>query len=186
MVRRCHCGAPGPMGLVDAPLGGLGGPSAEAPVHPGAGPQRRSGAGHTARVRRTRGLAPSSAGTQPAPGAPLRLPPCRCHISRCNAPPVSPPPARRRPIPQAIRLLRNDYAGGSCPPRQGGVGQYPERNWPCQAAAGAIGDHDEPGLTTPVHVTNVVFLWSVGGLTTLPGVALPPLTCSFPCREGGT
>lgn len=119
--------------------------------------------------------------------APPSAAPCRCHISRApRRPALGPPPARGRPIPQAIRLLRDDYAGGSCPPRQGGVGQYPERNGPCQAASGAIGIHDEPGLTTPVHATNVVFLWSVGGLTTFFEAALPLLTCSFPCREGGT
>lgn len=57
---------------------------------------------------------------------------------------------------------------------------------PGRAAAGAIGDSHGPGLTAPVRSTNVVYLWSVGGLATFVGTALPLLTCSFPCREGGT
>ena len=186
MVRRCHCGAPGPMGLLDAPLGGLRGPSAEAPVHPGAGPQRRSRAGHSARVRRTRGWPHRQPGPNPHPGAP-RLPPCRCHISRApRRPALGPPPVRRGPSPQAVRLPRNDYAGGGMPSRAGRRRPVPGAQLACQAASGAVGVHRDPGLTTSVRATNVVSLWSVGGLTTFFEAALPLLTCSFPCREGGT
>lgn len=56
----------------------------------------------------------------------------------------------------------------------------------CQEAAAATRAHLEPGLPVPVHATNVVFLWSVGGLATFLGPALPLLTCTFTCREGGT